>query len=76
MPNRIHTFTLKGTYDSSRISDGYFYGFSRFYASLGEGEEDYAAYIPMVDGVQLDAGQILLPGENAGRRKNSRKSGK
>ena len=66
MPYRIHTFTLKGSYDSSRISDGYFYGFSKFYANPGEGEEDYAAYIPLVDGVQLDAGQILLPEENEG----------
>lgn len=68
MPYRIHSFTLKGTYDSSRISDGYFYGFSRFYASPGEGEEDYAAYIPVVDGVQLDAGKILLPEESEGNR--------
>lgn len=66
MPYKIHTFTLKGTYDSSRVSEGYFYSFSKFYANPGEGKEDYAAYIPLVDGVQLDAGQILLPEENEG----------
>lgn len=64
MPYKIKTFTLKGRYDSSRISDGYFYGFSKFYASPGEGEKDYASYIPLLDGVQLDASRILLPDEN------------
>lgn len=66
MPYKIHTFTLKGIYDSSRVSEGYFYGFSKFYADPGEGKEDYAAYIPLADGVQLDEGQILLPEENEG----------
>ena len=37
MPAKIKTFTLKGRYDSSRITDGYFYGFSKFYANPGEG---------------------------------------
>lgn len=66
MPYKIKTFTLKGRYDSSRISDGYFYGFSKFYASPGEGKTDYASYIPLVDGVQLDSSRILLPEENEG----------
>ena len=65
-PYKIKTFTLKGRYDSSRIADGYFYGFSKFYASPGEGEMDYASYIPQVDGIQLEAKQILLPEENEG----------
>lgn len=66
MPHKIKTFTLKGRYDSSRISNGYFYGFSKFYASPGEGESDYAAYVPQVDGVKLSTNQILLPEENEG----------
>jgi len=65
-PHKIKTFTLKGRYDSSRIADGYFYGFSKYYASPGEGETDYASYIPQVDGIQLEAEQILLPEENEG----------
>lgn len=66
MPYKIKTFTLKGRYDSSRISDGYFYGFSKFYASPGEGESDYTSYVPQVDGVKLSTNQILLPEENEG----------
>ena len=66
MPYKIKTFTIKGSYDSSRITDGYFYGFSKFYAGPGEGETDYASYIPQVDGIQLKAEQILLPEENEG----------
>ena len=65
-PDKIKTFTLKGRYDSSRIADGYFYGFSKFYANPGEGKTDYASYIPQVDGVQLKAEQILLQEENQG----------
>ena len=65
-PAKIKTFTLKGRYDSSRITDGYFYGFSKFYANPGEGEKDYASYIPLVDGVRLSTDRILLPEENKG----------
>lgn len=65
-PYKIKTFTLKGSYDSSRIADGYFYGFSKYYANPGEDETDYDAYIPQVDGVRLTAEQILLPDENDG----------
>ena len=65
-PAKIKTFTLKGRYDSSRIADGYFYGFSKFYAGPGEGEKDYASYIPLLDGVRLSADKILLPEENKG----------
>ncbi len=65
-PCKIKTFTLKGSYDSSRISDGYFYSFSKFYADPGKGKEDYASYIPLLDGVQLDQKDILLPEENRG----------
>lgn len=66
MPAKIKTFTLKGRYDSSRITDGYFYGFSKFYANPGEGEKDYGSYVPLVDGVRLSAERILLPKENKG----------
>ena len=65
-PHFLKRFTLNGEYTSSRISDGYFYGFSRFYADSGAGEEDYEAYIPRVDGEYLTAEQILLPQENTG----------
>ncbi len=66
VPRKIKTFTLKGSYDSSRISDGYFYGFSKFYASPGEGENDYDAYVPQIDGIRLDTSRILLPEKNEG----------
>ena len=66
MPVKIKTFTLKSTYDSSRIAEGYFYGFSKYYAAPGEGKSDYEAYIPLVDGTQLEPEQILLPEENEG----------
>jgi len=59
-PYRIKTFTLKGSYDTSRITEGYFYSFSKFYATPGEGAEDYESYIPEIEGRKLEAEDILL----------------
>ena len=63
-PEKLKTFTLQGSYASSRISDGYFYGFSKYYANPGEGEQDYDAYIPTLDGARLQADCIYLGEEN------------
>lgn len=65
-PEKLKTFTLQGMYSSSRIADGYFYGFSRYYASAGEGESDYDAYIPNLDGMRLPADNIFLPEDGNG----------
>lgn len=66
VPSVVKVFTLQGSYMSSRIADGYFYGFSRYYANPGEGEEDYDAYVPTLDGARLDAKKIVLPKECEG----------
>lgn len=63
-PKKIKTFTLQGNYVSSRVADGYFYGFSKYFANQGEGEEDYDAYVPKLDGTYLNAEDIYLPEEN------------
>ncbi len=63
-PKGIKRFTLQGQYTSSRIADGYFYGFSKYYANPGKGADDYDSYIPIVDGARLQADKIYLP-ENA-----------
>ncbi len=63
-PRKLKTFTLQGKYESSRISEGYFYGFSRFTAGPGEGAQDYDAYIPSLDGKRMEAGRIYCQ-ENA-----------
>lgn len=63
-PKKIKTFTLQGSYASSRIADGYFYGFGKYYASPGAGEEDYDAYIPKLDGVHLSESRIYLPADS------------
>lgn len=60
-PQEVKTFTLQGNYESSRISDGYFYGISHFVASAGDGKEDYTAYIPSVDGKILPTDRIYCP---------------
>lgn len=60
-PRKLKTFTLQGVYESSRISEGYFYGFSRFTAGPGEGAQDYDAYIPSLDGERMEAERIYCP---------------
>ncbi len=65
-PRKEKTFTLQGTYESSRVSDGYFYGISRFTARPGSGEQDYDAYIPSVDGKRMEADRIYCPPEAGG----------
>ncbi len=65
-PKKLKTFTLNGNYETSRISDGYFYGISRFLARPGEGAQDYNAYIPSIDGIRLEADRIYCPPEADG----------
>ncbi len=60
-PKKLRTFTLRGSYETSRISEGYFYGISRFTVEPAEGEQDYEAYIPTVDGKLLPADRIYCP---------------
>ena len=62
-PKEINAFHLQGQYASSRISDGYFYGFSKYYANPGKGANDYSAYVPEIDGVRIVADRIFLPEE-------------
>lgn len=60
-PRKLKIFTLQGMYKSSRISDGYFYGISRFTAGPGEGAQDYDSYIPSVDGARMEPDKIYCP---------------
>lgn len=63
-PKELKQFTLQGKYASSRIADGYFYSFSKYYANPGEGAEDYDAYVPKLDGVRLSESRIYLPADS------------
>lgn len=65
-PEHLKTFTLDGTYESSRIFEGYFYGIGSFRTSPGEGEQDYDAYIPTVDGKRLEEERIYCPAGQEG----------
>lgn len=65
-PKEQKVFTLQGNYQSSRIADGYFYGFSRYYANKGDGKEDYDAYVPMLENEYLKEECIVLPKDGNG----------
>lgn len=65
-PVKLKTFTLQGIYESSRVSEGYFYGISRFTAEPGEGEQDYDAYIPSLNGKRMEAERIYCPEDTDG----------
>lgn len=60
-PKESHTFTVKGSYQDSRISDGYLYFFSTCNAYRPRLEKDYQAYVPEFDGKPLSADKIYLP---------------
>lgn len=60
-PELYHTFTLKGSYRDSRISDGYLYFFTTCNAYRPRLEKDYQAYVPEVDGEPLAPEKIYLP---------------
>ncbi len=63
-PQEYHTFTVKGSYMSSRISDGYLYFFASCNTQRPEKEEDLRAYVPMLDGEPLAEDKIALPEES------------
>ena len=60
-PSEIHTFTIRGNYKTSRISDGYLYFFTGYDTGRPENKEDYEAYIPMVNGKLFGADSLYLP---------------
>ena len=49
-PQECHTFTVKGNYMDSRISDGYLYFFASCDASRPERPENFKTYVPVIDG--------------------------
>ena len=62
-PQKLKTFTLKGSYESSRIAGGYLYAISHFAATPGEGAEDVGAYVPSLDGKPIEADRIVCPAD-------------
>lgn len=60
-PKEYHTFTVKGTYRDSRISDGYLYLFAQDDANRTKKEEDYESYIPLLDDQPIEEDCIYLP---------------
>lgn len=60
-PRLRKSFTLDGAYRTSRLAEGYFYGFTFFTPKPGSGEEDYEAYIPQAGGSLLPAEKIACP---------------
>ncbi len=62
-PKEYHTFTIKGSYMDSRISDGYLYFFSTVDAFRPEKQIDYKAYVPTFDDQPMPEDKIFLPQE-------------
>lgn len=63
-PKEYHTFTVKGSYMDSRISEGYLYFFASYSASKPENAEDLSKYVPMMDGEPMAEDKITLPKGN------------
>lgn len=60
-PQEYHTFTVKGNYMESRISDGYLYFFTSCGTSRPGRPEDLGTYVPMLDGKPMAEEKITLP---------------
>ncbi len=60
-PREYHTFTIKGSYMDSRISDGYLYFFSSCDTSRPAKAENLSSYVPVLDGKPMAEEQIMLP---------------
>lgn len=63
-PKEYHTFTMKGDYMDSRISDGYLYLFVSCDTSKPKSQEDLRAYVPMLDGKPIQEDRITFPEES------------
>lgn len=62
-PELRKSFTLDGAYRTSRLADGYLYGFTLFTPASGTDEKDYDAYIPKADGSLIPAQNIVCTEE-------------
>lgn len=60
-PQEYHTFTIKGSYMDSRISDGYLYFFTSCDTSRPARAENLRTYVPMLDGTPMAEDKICLP---------------
>lgn len=67
-PSLIDSFTQSGSFYTMRVSGGYVYLLSQFYASLDVARSEIDAYIPQVKGDSLDSTKILLPPYSRGRQ--------
>lgn len=63
-PKEYHTFTVKGDYIDSRISEGYLYFFTSCQVSKPANAEDLSKYVPMLDGEPMAEDKITLPRES------------
>lgn len=62
----VGRITQSGSYDSSRITDGYLYVFSNFYVSADCKKSETERYIPEAGGKLIESDKILLPMEESG----------
>lgn len=63
-PKEYHTFTVKGSYMDSRISEGYLYFFASYNAGRTDNAADLGRYVPMMDGEPMAEDKITLPKGN------------
>lgn len=62
-PKEQHTFTVKGDYLDSRLTDGYLYYFMTCDIKKLNEMKKYEDYVPVLEGKAMDASSIYLPSE-------------
>ena len=58
--------TQSGTYNSSRMADGYLYLFSEYYTGGDVVKDKPVTYVPLVNGKEMSQASICLPPVNCG----------
>lgn len=65
-PEKEGEVTQSGTYNSSRMADGYLYLFSEYYTGSDMVKERPVTYVPMVNDKTMSQSSICLPPVNCG----------
>lgn len=67
-PEEVHSFTVQGSWLDSRISEGYLYCFMERGTEIPANPKDYDAYVPVLEGKQMEASSIYLPEDAQAQR--------
>lgn len=66
-PKSLGEMSQSGSFHTMRVSGGYMYLLSMFYADISGPKDDISSYVPEVQGKLIESNYILLPQQEKGR---------